>query len=254
MLKQIKDVVRKCGGIIKDAHINHIESKNDDMRNLVTEYDGKIEKILKQELLDIVPEAGFLGEEQEKNFKDKGYCFICDPIDGTTNFIKGLKHSAVSVALLYDGQPIIGVIYDPYLDEMFWAEKGKGAFLNKNAIHTTNVPLQNSLIVFGTSPYNKSLHGKTWNLAEKSFNMALDVRRNGAAVLDLTGVAMGRFGVYWELETLPWDYAAGSLIVTEAGGEIRNFNNQKFENYFQSSSIIAAASQEHLDYFIRKIS
>ena len=145
MLRQIIDIARECGAVMREAHAAEIEKKQDNPRNLVTEYDIRIQEILRQKLAMVLPEAAFLGEEGKHEFRREGFCFICDPIDGTTNFIKDLKHSAVSIALLNNGKPVMGVIYDPYLDEMFWAEKGKGAFLNGKAIHTTNEPLANSL-------------------------------------------------------------------------------------------------------------
>ncbi len=249
MLQKIINVARQCGNVIRSAHAGNIQIKSDNPKNLVTEYDTKVQEILQKELLKILPEASFLGEEGEKHFNREGYCFICDPIDGTTNFVKNLKHSAVSIALLKEGKPILGVIYDPYLDEMFWAEKGKGAFCNGNPIRTSSAPLENSLIVFGTSPYNNELHEKTWKLAAKSLDIALDVRRMGAAVLDLTAVACGRYGLYWELETQPWDYAAGCLIVEEAGGIIRTLENAPLTDYFKTSSIIAMANSKGLQFF-----
>lgn len=244
MLEQIIETARLCGDLIKEAHAHQIETKSNNPKNLVTEYDTKVQAVLQKNLLEILPDASFLGEEGQHDFNRQGYCFICDPIDGTTNFVKGLKHSAVSIALLKDGKPVLGVIYDPYLDEMFWAERGKGAFCNGKAIHTSNASLDNSLIVFGTSPYNASLHEKTWALAAKSLNIALDVRRMGAAVLDLAGVAIGRFGLFWELELQPWDYAAGVLIVEEAGGFIRTLENQEIADYFKPTSIAAMANQQ----------
>lgn len=250
MIEQIKNIAKDCGSIIGSVTAESVKVKGENARNLVTEYDTKIEQLLKKELLTVCPTAFFLSEEKEKNFSREGYCFICDPIDGTTNFVKGLKHSGVSVALLKDGCPIIGVIYDPFLDELFWAEKGKGAFCNNQKISVTNEPLSKSLIVFGTSPYNEALQPQTWKLAEKSLRLSLDVRRHGAAVLDLSGVACGRFGIYWELELQPWDYAAGSFIVEEAGGIISDINGRAVSDYFSSTSIIAAASKKHLCDFL----
>lgn len=242
MLNKICALAKDCGNLIKQAHAGHIQIKSENPKNLVTEYDTKVQEILRKRLLEILPEASFLGEEGQKSFNRNGYCFICDPIDGTTNFVKNLKHSGVSIALLHDGRPVLGVIYNPYLDELFWAEKGKGAYCNGHQIHTSAESLQNSLIVFGTSPYNESLHEKTWQLAAKSLKLALDVRRQGAAVLDLTDVACGRFGLFWELELQPWDYAAGSLIVEEAGGIIRTLDNKKISDYFAPTSLAAMAN------------
>lgn len=242
MLQRIIDTARFCGNIIKKAHAENIQIKSENPKNLVTEYDTKVQDILKLRLLEILPEASFLGEEGAKDFLRDGYCFICDPIDGTTNFVKNLKHSGISIALLKDGKPVLAVIYNPYLDEMFWAEKNKGAFCNGQKIYTTDEPLQNSLIVFGTSPYDDSLHEKTWQLAAKSLKLALDVRRQGAAVLDLCDVALGRFGMFWELELQPWDYAAGSLIVEEAGGFVRTLENKALTDYFSPTSLVAFAN------------
>ena len=241
-LEKIIATVRKCGQLIKDAYADSVSIKKEDPKNLVTEYDTMVQEILKDELLNIIPTASFLGEEGIQNYNKEGYCFICDPIDGTTNFVKQLKHSGISVALLKDGVPILGVIYDPYLDEMFWAERGRGSFCNGQKIYTSSDTLENSLIVFGTSPYNQSLHAKTWNLAAKSLKIGLDVRRMGAAVLDFASVAIGRYGIYWELEIQPWDYAAGVLLVQEAGGIVKTMDNKEITDFFQATSIVAMAN------------
>lgn len=249
MLERILETAKYCGQIMQEAHAGNIQIKSDNPKNLVTEYDTKIQEILKEKLLNILPEASFLGEEGKKDFQRDGYCFICDPIDGTTNFVKNLKHSGISIALLKDGVPVLGVIYNPYLDELFWAEKGKGAFCNNIPIHTSAEPLSNSLIVFGTSPYNADLQEKTWKLAAKSLDLALDVRRQGAAVLDLADVALGRFGMFWELELQPWDYAAGVLLVEEAGGFVRTLDNQKLTDYFAPTSLAAFANLSFNAFF-----
>ena len=249
MLDEIIKIAKDCGLLLKNARALQIEQKNHDANNLVTEYDVKIQEILRQKLLQILPEASFWGEEGEQNFERDGYCFICDPIDGTTNFIKDLKHSAVSIALLKNGKPILGVICNPYLDEVFWAEKGKGAFCNGEKITTSQEAPQNSLIVFGTAPYNRELSAKTWKLAEKSLEMALDVRRMGAAVLDLADVARGRFGMYWELILSPWDFAAGVLLVEEAGGKVMTIDGKNIDDYFAKSSIAALANDKFYTFW-----
>ena len=244
MLEDIIELAKKCGNVIKQGEAEHIETKNNDRHNLVTEYDVKIENMLQQNLLKILPEAAFLGEEGNQTCNKNGYCFICDPIDGTSNFIKGVKHSCVSIALLKDGTPILGVIYDPYLDEIFWAEKGQGAFCNGRLIKTSSEEPQDSLIVFGTAPYNRSLSTKTWEFAAKSFAAALDLRRSGSAALDLAGVAAGRFGMFWEFELQPWDFAAGVLIIEEAGGTVMTLEGDKIKNYFAKTSIAAMANHK----------
>ncbi len=244
MLQKIADVVKECGAIIKSAEIHHIELKNQDRRNLLTEYDVKIQSILQQKLKEILPEASFFGEEGEHNYKKDGYCFVCDPIDGTTNFVKGCNFSSISVALLKDGNPVLGVIYNPYLDEMFCAEKGKGATLNGNAIYTTKDNLANSLITFGTGVNDLSEIDAVFEYAKKCFNAAIDVRRCGSAALELCNLACGRIGYFCEFKLSPWDYSAGVLIVEEAGGFVKSKGFNDIEDYFQIRQIFAFANDD----------
>ncbi len=219
-LEQICDVVKKCGEIMRNADRSHLEI--DDKAghaNFVTEYDRKIEEILRKELLEILPDAGFIGEEGEQaSFSDKGKFFIVDPIDGTTNFIKDYKQSCISVALIEDGQGKYAVIYNPYGDELFTAEAGAGAFCNGRPIRVSKQPLENGIILFGTAPYYEELNEKSFRMAYEYFRKGLDIRRSGSAALDLCAIAAGRAELYFELRLYPWDYAAGALIVKEAGG------------------------------------
>ncbi len=249
MLNRIIDVVKYCGKILLNANAKIINTKDNNYRNIVTDCDTQIQEILHKRLLDILPDASFLGEEGIQSFNKEGYCFVCDPIDGTTNFVKNLKHSAISVALLSKGKPILGVIYNPYLDELFYAEKNKGAFCNGKQIYASSENLRNSLIVFGTSPYDSDLQKQTWNLAEQSLKMGLDVRRTGSAVLDLADLACGRYGAFWELKLRPWDFSAGVLIIEEAGGIVRTMDNKPLDNFFETSSVVALANKSCEEFF-----
>ena len=166
------------------------------------------------------------------------HAFIVDPIDGTTNFIKDYHASAISIALLDEGQVVIGVVYNPYLDEMFWAERGMGAFCNGERIHVSDQPLENGLVLFGASPYDKQLWKRSFELAYAYFEKALDIRRSGSAALDLCSIAAGRAEVYFELQLSPWDYAAGSLIVEEAGGVVTGIDGEPIQ-FERPSSILA---------------
>lgn len=243
MLHKVITVVKECGSIVKNAQIHHVELKNQDRRNLLTEYDVKVQAILQQKLKEILPEASFLGEEGEQNYKRDGYCFVCDPIDGTTNFVKDFHFSSISVALLKDGKPILGVIYNPYLDELFCAEKGKGATLNGNPIHTTKDCLADSLITFGTGVNDLSYIDYVFEYAKKCFNSSIDVRCCGSAALDLCNLACGRIGYFWEMKLSPWDYSAGALIVEEAGGIMKSGQLEDIDDYFKIRPIFAIASE-----------
>lgn len=128
--------------------------------------------------------------------------------------------SAISVGLALDGERYMGVVYNPYLDEMFTAVRGQGAFLNGMPIHVSPEPLENGVVLFGTAPYYEELNQKSFELAYDYFKRSLDVRRSGSAALDLCSVAAGRAELFFELRLCPWDFAAGSLIVEEAGGKV----------------------------------
>lgn len=222
LLKQITDAVRACGEII--LHADRSKSCIDEKAghaNFVTTYDKKVQQELREKLLQILPEAVFVGEEEDIHASiAEGYAFIVDPIDGTTNFIKNYHVSAISVGLARDGERYMGVVYNPYLNEMFTAVKGQGACLNGEPIHVSSEPLHNGIVLFGTAPYYEELSRKSFEMAYDYFKKALDIRRSGSAALDLCSVAAGRAEVFFELRLSPWDFAAGSLIVEEAGGKV----------------------------------
>ena len=222
LLKEIIAAVRTCGTIILNA--DRTKSGIDEKAghaNFVTAYDKKVQEELQKKLLAILPEAVFGGEEEDVHASvADGYAFIVDPIDGTTNFIKDYHASAISVGLKKDGERYMGVVYNPYLDEMFTAVRGQGAFLNGRPIQVSNQPLENGIVIFGTAPYYEDLAKKSFDMAYQYFCKALDVRRSGSAAIDLCNVAAGRAELFFELRLSPWDYAAGSLIVEEAGGVV----------------------------------
>ena len=143
-----------------------------------------------------------------------------DPIDGTTNFVRGLRQSAISVALARDGQVEYAVVFDPYKNEMFSARRGGGAFLNGAPIRVSDKPLAEGIFGMGTAIYRREYLEPTMRVTEQLFRRACDFRRLGAAALDLCDVACGRVELFFEYSLCPWDFAAGSLIITEAGGHI----------------------------------
>lgn len=228
LLNKIVDVVRECGEII--LHADRSKSCIDEKTghaNFVTAYDKKIQQILQKRLLQILPEAVFVGEEEDIHASvAKGYAFIVDPIDGTTNFIKDYHMSVVSVGLTSDGEKYMGVVYNPYSDEMFTAVKGQGAYLNDKPIHVSSQPLSNGLVLFGTAPYYEELSKRSFEMAYDYFRQALDVRRSGSAAFDLCSVAAGRAEIFFELRLSPWDYAAGALILEEAGGKVTTIQGE----------------------------
>lgn len=230
MLNKIIDIVYKAGEIYKSAGKDlGIEDKGSAV-NLVTKYDKMIQDFLFTELKKVVPDCQFLGEEGDDNkVLTDGYCFIIDPIDGTTNFIKGFQHSAISVGLAKDREMIIGVVLDPDLNNLFYAEKGKGAFLNGKPIHVSDCGIEKSLVLFGTCPYEHELAHKTFELTEKIFYKAIEVRRGGSAALDICYVASGKADLYYEMILRPWDWAGAVLILREACGEAYTFEKDELD-------------------------
>lgn len=222
MLEQIISIVRQAGEIVLSAHDVWSQThEKSSAADLVTEYDLAVERFLKEKLPPLMPGSLFFGEEEKENADPlTGWVFIVDPIDGTTNFVRGLKQSAISVALAHDGAVEYGVVYDPYKDEMFSAKRGGGAFLNGRPIHVSERPLSEGVFGMGTAIYDRQFLAPTMRVTEQLFRRSCDFRRLGAAALDLCNVACGRLDLFFEYSLSPWDHAAGGLIITEAGGVI----------------------------------
>ncbi len=216
---------RKAGrSLVKDfREVENLQVSMKGAGDFVSKADLAAEEILKQELMGARPTYGWLGEEGgEEAGQDPTRRWIVDPLDGTTNFLHGLPHWAISIALEHKGQIVSGVIYDPAKDEMFYAEKGAGAWLNDS--NRLRVSGRNRMIesIFATGiPFagKRTLPATLQDLARIMPECA-GVRRWGAAALDLAYVAAGRYDGFWERELNIWDLAAGTLIVTEAGGMV----------------------------------
>ena len=217
MLDTIQSIARKAGEMILNAH-NAPSHQKEGHFNFVTDTDVAVQEYLKDSLLSLLPGARFFAEEQENECLTDAPTFVVDPIDGTINFMRERKLSAVSIALLEKKQPVMGVIYLPYTGEMYTATLGGGAFLNGQPIHVSAVPFQNALLELGSSPYDAELAKRTMQAATQFLLQAGDIRRSGSAAADLCSIACGRGDIMFELRLRPWDVAAGALLVTEAGG------------------------------------
>ena len=250
MLDEIVAVVKKCGDIILFANdVERSVSSKEGRANFVTKYDVAVQTYLQEELLKIVPDAVFIGEEGDHSEAlGQGYAFIVDPIDGTTNFIKNYRRSCVSVSLARNGAMEIGVIYNPYSNEMFYARRGRGAFLNGQPIRVSGHGLSEGLVCCGTSPYYSDLIDQTFDLVKTLHRASLDVRRSGSAALDLCDIASGRCELFFECRLSPWDYAAGSLLVEEAGGHISKMNGELL-TLGTGCSVLAGSQAAYEDYF-----
>ena len=192
--------------------------------------------------ISLLPEAHFFAEEQEENQLAPGYNWVIDPIDGTTNFIRGYQSWCISVGLVLDGEGLLGLVLDLASGDLYSGIRGKGAFRNGEPIHVADVPPENALVVFGTSPYYPELADTTFAMAKELCTHCGDLRRSGSAALDLCHLAAGCCDGFFELRLSPWDYAAGSVILREAGGLIGTAPGKDFR-YDEKQPILAGTPQ-----------
>ncbi|MDR0889686.1 MAG: inositol monophosphatase [Oscillospiraceae bacterium] len=246
MLEQMIEIVRNAGEILRGAqNITRDVREKTSHLDLVTAYDLQVQEQLRRDLLALLPEAGFFGEEDESHdIEGKTAVFIVDPIDGTTNFIRNLHHSCISVGLQVDGKMEYAVVFNPYYDEMFSARRGKGAFLNGARIFAANRPMRESLLLFGSAIYYRESLPATVRLVQELLPRTLDFRRGGSAALDLCYIAAGWGDVLFECCLSPWDYAAGSLIASEAGAVVTALDGSPLR-FHEKCSIAAGGAQAH---------
>ena len=248
--QEVQDVVREASSIMLEAEDQAEQSTRKSNRSdLVTVYDVRIQEYLEKELLRIFPAAGFMGEEDDvRDIAGKRYYFIVDPIDGTLNFVLDYRHSAISVALAEDTgsgpQVVLAVCFNPYLDEMFTAIRGEGAKLNGAPIEAAERELADSVVLFGTSPYQREYTDQTFEAVKEFYKRCSDVRRSGAAVLDICYIAAGRGDLFYEMGLAPWDYAAASLIVEEAGAVVTDLEGKPL-SITGKSGVLAGPPHQH---------
>ena len=216
------------------GEVEHLQVSEKGPGDFVSHADIKAERVLRESLLGTRSEYGFLGEESSEVKGDGRNRWIVDPIDGTNNFVHGVPHFAISIGLERDGEIIAGVIYQPISDELFWAEKGSGAFVDTPNARSRRLrvsgrkdPAQ-SLIATGMPLIGKGDHPAYQRSLAAVMEQTSGIRRWGAASLDLAFVAAGRFDAFWEFGLKPWDVAAGIIMVREAGGLIGDIAGQPY--------------------------
>ena len=214
--------------------------------DFVSTADLRAERTLKSELQRARPGYGLLFEEEGAvEGSDPHHRWIVDPLDGTTNFLHGIPHFSISIALERDGEVIAGVVYEPTRDEMYWAEKGAGAYLNDRRLRVSaRRQLGEALIGTGFPFRGRPKHPAYGETLDRVMQATSGVRRFGSAALDLAYVAAGRFDGYWEFALAPWDLAAGLLLVREAGGFISDLSGG--QTMMTSGDVLAANAHLHL--------
>ncbi len=238
---------RKAGRrLIRDfGELENLQVSRKGPADFVTTADERTEKILVEELSVARPGYGFLVEEAGYiEGRDKTHRFIIDPIDGTTNFMHGVPHFAISIGLEREGQLVSGLIFNPVMDEMFVAERGHGAFLNDRRLRVAARSKLADIVVASGAPF-LGIEGREEFLKELDAVLAATsgIRRFGAAALDLAWVAAGRFDAFWERKLQPWDIAAGLLLEREAGGMVSDLTGR--DQMLKNGNVLAANDTLH---------
>jgi len=247
--KQVITLSKEVGVFIKGEanklKTSQVEEKG--VHNLVTYVDKQAEKSLVAGLQKLIPEAGFIAEEDQSLKKGERYNWIVDPLDGTTNFIHSVPLYSISIALTDGDELILGLIYEINLEECFYSWKGADAFLNgKKITVSTKDKLDNSLLATGFPYYDYSLLDPYLKLFEDLMKSTRGVRRLGSAAVDLAYVAAGRFEVFYEYGLNPWDVAAGAFLVQQAGGRLCDFKDGN--NYVFGKQIVASNGKTHNEF------
>jgi len=236
------EIAREAGSLLVRLFKGPQEISYKRPSDLVTEADRRSEALIVERLHRHFPGHAVVGEEGGGQRIASDYCWYVDPLDGTTNFAHGFPVFCVTLGLAYRGEVIAGVVYDPTRDELFTAERGAGAYLNSQRIHVSHTAsLSESLLATGFPPF-ASNHDLNIQFYFRFTLLSHGIRRAGSAALDLCTVAAGRFEGFWELKLNPWDKAAGSLLVTEAGGRVTDLTGRPFslqgDEIFASNGLI----------------
>lgn len=250
LCEQVNDLAKDVGSFIrkevKRINANDIETKGE--HDLVTYVDKTAEKRIVEGLQKLLPEAGFIVEENTIEDKNKKYTWIVDPLDGTTNFIHAIPCFSISIALQEEDRTVLGVVYEINMDECFYAWKKGGAYLNGEKISVSKENNLDKALIATGFPYNDfSLLDEYLNFFKELMISTRGVRRLGSAAVDLAYVACGRFDAFYEYSLNPWDVAAGAFIVEEAGGRVADFKNGK--DYIFGEEIIASNQGIFQDFY-----
>jgi len=246
-IETLKRIALEAGKIVKEGYHSRKEVHHKGAVDLVTQYDVETEKYLLDALAEAFPDYTLVGEESYDGAYDLERAIYIDPIDGTTNFVHGIPHLAISLGLWEAGKPRLAVVYNPILDKLFWAQQGEGAWLGEERLSVSDdTVLQNALIATGF-PYAKVNRGPEYRWVVEAFSELLpriqDFRRLGAAALDLSYLARGIFAGFYEIDLKPWDVAAGILLVQEAGGKVSNLEGDPYR--FGDKGIVAGTPAIH---------
>ena len=222
LIGKVEAIVREAAKIFKERSFE-IKYK-EGFENIVTSADIKVQQFLCEQLRNLIPGCGFICEEEDVCYSQDGmFVWVIDPIDGTTNYARGISECCISVALMKNSEVVLGVVYNPMKDEMFTAIKGGGASLNGETIGVSQRGFNDGILCTAMCVYEKRYAKLCSDIIFDAYIACNDVRRFGSCALELCYLAMGACELYFEFKVKPWDYAAGYLILKEAGGILTGF-------------------------------
>ncbi len=244
--------VRKAAGLFDRSGGFNVENKGT-RENIVTSSDIAVQHFLTRELGGMYPDIGFLCEEEDlRDIANHDAVWVIDPIDGTANYARGNENCCISVALVEKGSAVLGVVYSPWREELYTAEKGKGAFRNGEPIHVSDRPFEQGLLFTAMSTYRKELAKDCSDIIYNIYMDCNDVRRTGSAAVELCLMAAGFAELYFEMRLMPWDYAAASLILGEAGGVVCGADGNA-PSMYRPSMLIAANSRGNCERMLAAV-
>lgn len=248
VINVMTNAARKAArGLVRDfGEVEQLQVSRKGPADFVSVADTRAEQILREWLSRARPDYGFLLEEGGAVAgADRSHRWLVDPLDGTVNFLHGIPHFAISIALEHDGDIVAGVIYDPLRDEMFYAEKGAGAFMNDRRLRVSGrARLIDAVLATGIPFVGRRRHPAYLDMLDAVVNTTAGVRRFGSAALDLAYVAAGRYDGFWETGLSPWDIAAGLILVREAGGYVSEIGGG--HRMLETGDVLAANDHLHL--------
>ncbi len=222
------------------------------VENIVTTSDVAVQAFLTERLSCLLPGSGFLCEEGDLEDLDHEYVWIIDPIDGTANYARGIENCCISVALVRNWNPVAGVVYSPWREELYCAEAGKGAFCNGRPIHVSGRPFEEGILFTAMSTYRKEFAKVCSDIIYDIYMDCNDFRRTGSAAVELCLLAAGQAELYFEMRLMPWDYAAASLILREAGGKICSLDGG-LPSLKRQTLVIAANTEQSCDRLLATV-
>jgi len=221
-----------AAGKVLTKHFGKVGYKQKRRADLLTIADLESQKTVLDAIRKSFPEDDYKAEEDEVKLTGAEYLWIIDPLDGTTNYAHGYPVACTSIGVLKKGAPRLGGVYDPFRKELFLARRDKGAFLNGKRLRTSTTPLMTDSLLITGFAYDRAERADYYLARFKAFmKNCHDVRRSGSAALDMAWIAAGRADGFWEYELNPWDVAAGSLLIEEAGGKVTDFNGNKWKDW-----------------------